>query len=184
MSKLMKGMMRKETRDRFEAVDGGIFISTQGLDSEKTYDLRASLNAKGVKYTVVRNAFVRHAFKEMGYKEGATLDKVLSGPVGLVYTGEENSAPSAARVIDEWKRNNKDKIVQWRGAFMDGEVLGPTEAQQLKDAPTKEQARAQLLGAIQAPITQLLATVREPYARVVYLLNAWKDKREEAGEKA
>ncbi len=183
MSKLLKGMMRQETGARFDGVDGGVFVSTQGLNSEKTYDFRSTLHAKGVKFTIIRNAFAKHAFKELGYSDKA-LDKVLTGPLGVVYSTEENSAPSSARVIDEWKKANKDKLVLLRGAFMDGEIIGPKEAAQLKDAPTKEQARAQLLGVIQAPITQLLATIREPYARVVYLMNAWKDKREEAGEKA
>jgi large subunit ribosomal protein L10 len=183
MSKKLKGMMRKETSARFTGVDGGVFVSTQGLNSEKTYDFRASLNAKGLKFTIIRNAFARHAFKELGYNEQA-LKQVLKGPLGVVYSKEENSAPTSARALDEWKTTNRDKIVLLHGAFMDGQIIGPKEVVTLKDAPTKEQARAQLLGAIQAPITQLLATIREPYARVVFLLNALKEKREEAGEKA
>lgn len=87
-------------------------------------------------------------------------------------------------MVAEWKTETRDKIVKWKGAFLDGEVVGADAAEDLKNAPTKDQARAMLLGLLQAPATQLLGTVREPYARVAYLLKAFADKREEAGEKA
>lgn len=180
-AKKLKTMMQGEFQSRLDGVDGGIFISTQGLNSEKTYSFRAALHARNIKFTIMRNAFARKAFTSNGYKLDQ-LDEILKGALGMVYTTEEGSATESAKAIDEWKRANKDKVVQWMGAFLDGEIMGPKQAKQLKDAPTKEQARAMLLGIIQAPVTQLLATIREPGARVVYLLNAYHDKRNEAGE--
>ncbi len=183
MSKVLKSLIRDQLKDRFENVEGGVFISTQGLDSEKTYAFRAALKKQNVRYTVLRNALARDAFTQFGY-QAAELDRVLTGPVGVAYTTDEGSATTAARVVSEWKRDTRDKIVAWKGAFLEGQVLGPEEAEKLKDAPTKDQARAMLLGMFQAPITQFMGTIREPYARVVYLLNAFADKRKDGGEAA
>lgn len=182
MSKLLKSIMREEVRTQLEGVDGGVIVSAQGLDSEKTYSFRSAMHGQGIKYTIIRNAFARDAFISFGYdaKETAAL---LKGPLAVVYTDEENSAPTSAKALSEWKKANKDKIILIKGGFMDGEIFGAKRAAGLKDLPTKDGARAMLLGIIQAPVTQLLATIREPHARVVYLLNSWKDKREEAGEK-
>jgi len=183
MSKWVKDLMRSQLADQFRGVDGGVFISTQGLNSEKTYAFRAALNAKKMRYTVLRNAMACQAFASFGYSASA-LAQVLKGPIGVVTCDEEGAAMAAARVVADWKLETRDKVIEWKGAFVDGEVVGAQEAEDLKNAPTKDQARAMLLGLIQAPATQLLGTVREPCARVAYLLKAFADKREEAGEKA
>ena len=183
MSKLLKSLMQNEVKARFEGVDGGVLVSAQGLNSEKTYHFRKTMHEQGVKYTIVRNAFFQKAIGEYGY-DTDELKKVLQGPLGVVYTEDENSAVVAAKALAAWKKEKKDKVILVQGAFMDGAVLGEKEANTLKDMPGKNEARAMLLGIMQAGITQLLATIREPHARVVYLLNSWKEKREEGGEKA
>lgn len=179
MSKMMKGMIRDHYTARFNGVDGGVFITTQGMDSEKTYAFRAALHGRSLKYTILRSAMARQAFREWGYTD-AQLDKVLKGPVGLVYSKEEGSAQLAAKVIDEWKRDTKDKTVEWVGAYMDGSVMDANEAKALKDAPTKEVARGMLAGVLQAGVTQFMATVREPAMRLLYGLKAKADKMEGA----
>ena len=77
MSKVLKSLMRAEVKTRFESVDGGLFVSSQGLNSEKTYHLRKTLHEQGVKFTVVRNAFTLKAFLEFGF-DSAGLDEVLA----------------------------------------------------------------------------------------------------------
>jgi ribosomal protein L10 len=179
MSKMMKGMIRDHYTSRFKDVDGGVFVRTQGLNSEKTYAFRAALHGRNLKYTVVRNAMARQAFREFGYTD-EQIDVVLDGPVGLVWGKDEGSALNAARAIDEWKRENKDKVIQWVGAYMDGSTLDANDAKALKDAPTKEVARGMLAGALQAGVTQFMATVREPAMRLLYGLQAYHDKKEGA----
>jgi len=178
MSRVLKSLMHGAIVDRLDGVDGGLFISTAGLNSELTFDLRRSLNSRNLRYMVLRNSLARMAFEHYGYPR-EEIDKILTGPVGMVYTTDEGSATTAAKAIDAWKTEKKDKIVQLKGAFLDGEVLDANDAKTLKDAPTKEQARAMLLGVIQAPATQLLGTIREPFARIVYVLNNYHDKRNE-----
>jgi len=159
MSKMMKGMIRDHYTARFKDVDGGVFITTQGMDSEKTYAFRAALHGRNLKYTVVHNAMARQAFRGFGYTD-AQLDKVLKGPVGLVGGRDEGSAQLAAKVIEEGKRDTKDKTVEWVGAYVDGSVMGAKVAMALKDAPTKDVARGMLAGVLQAGVTRFMATVR------------------------
>lgn len=177
MSKPLKALMKSELTKQFGDIDGGILITAQGLDSEKTYAFRVALHKRNVKYTVLRNSLARHAFMAKGY-EAKELAKVLKGPVGLLYTEEEGSAANAARFLSDWKREARDKVVQWAGALVDGSVVPAEGAEALKELPTKPQALAMLLGVMQAPATQLLGTVREPYARVVYVLNKFHEKQE------
>jgi large subunit ribosomal protein L10 len=180
MSKVLKSLMQRDTSARFDGVDGGVFVSAQGMDSEKTYAFRAAMHGQNIKYTVIRNAFARKTFVDAGYS-AEELDKVLQGPLGVVYTTEENSATTSAKAIAAWKKASKDKVVLYKGAFMEGEVLNAKQAKELEKAPGKLEARAMLLGIIQAPVTQMLAQIREPHARVVYLLENYRKKLEEGG---
>lgn len=177
MSKQLKMLMRNELQARFQDVDGGIFVSTTGLNSEKTYDFRKVLHKQGVKFTLLRNALARQAFVENGYPAKA-LDKVLEGSIGVCYTVAENSAAVTAKILAAWKKDARDKIVQWKGAFLDGQILGAKDAEELRRAPSKSEARAMLLGALLAPATRLLSTIREPHARLIYLLDARREKQE------
>lgn len=179
MSRLLKGYMRDEITAKFDGVDGGVLITTQGLNSEKTYAFRSALQSRNMRYMVLRNSLARHAFAGMGY-DGEELRKVLEGPCGIVYTSEEGSAALAAKALDEWKKEAKDKLVLLKGALLDGQVVSAKDAVALKDAPTKDQARAMLLGTLQAGATKLLGTIREPFAGLVYVLNNYHEKKEGA----
>ena len=179
MSKFLKGLMRDDLKTKFEGADGGLLVDASGLNSEQTYNFRAMLHQRNLKYTVVRNALARLTFQEYGYTQ-EDLEKVFQGPVGVVYSTEEGSALSGAKAVAAWKKETKDKIVKWKGAFMEGSVMGPKDAEALKDAPGRSEAYAMLAGVLQAPVVQLLGTVREPHMRFLYVLNNYGDKRKES----
>jgi large subunit ribosomal protein L10 len=179
MSKQLKSLMQKDVQRRFDGVDGGVIIRTQGLDSHKTYAFRKALNDRQLKYAVVRNSIATSTLSKMGYKT-PELEKVFKGALGVVYGRASGSAMASAKADSEWKRDARDKTIEWVGAFMDGAVMGPKDAEALKDAPTRPEALAMLCGILQAPVTKLMATIREPAARVVYVMDARKSKLEEA----
>jgi len=186
VSKFLKSLMRDELREKLDGADSGVFIRTKGLNSEKTYGFRAALQAQGLKYTVLRNALALQAFSELGYPPDA-FEKagVFDGPVGVVYSKTaEDGALLSAKTIAAWKRDNKDKVIKWAGAYMDGAVLDAKDAQALKDAPGKDEARGMLAGVLLAPVTQLMGTINEPAMRLLYALDAKKRKMEDEGGEA
>lgn len=176
MSKELKTMMREALDAKFEGVEGGILLNANGLNSEKTYAFRKAMHAQKLKYTVVKNAIAARAFMGKGYKQG-DLDKVLKGPVGILYAKGEGAATLSAKALFEWKKSQKDKLVEWKGAFVDGVVVGAKDAEALRNAPGKRELRAMLAGALQAPISKLAGTLQEIYARFAYAIHALEEKR-------
>ena len=67
MSRVLKAFMRDEITARFDGVDGGLLITAQGLDSEKTYALRSALQSRNLRFTILRTSLARQAFTAMGY---------------------------------------------------------------------------------------------------------------------
>lgn len=176
MSKQLKTLLREALETKFEGVDGGVIINANLLDSEKTYAFRKALHARKMKYTVLRNAIAARALVGRGYK-ATDLEKVLKGPCGLVYSAEEGGPVNAAKAVFEWKRETRDKLIEWKGGLVDGQVLGPKDAEALRNAPGKREVRAMLAGALQAPIVKLAATFKEMYARFAYAIHALEEKQ-------
>lgn len=179
MSKQLKTLMREALEAKFEKVDGGVVINASLLNSEQTYAFRKAMHARKLRFTVVRNAIAARALMGKGYKQ-KDLEKIFKGPVGVVYTDADGGPTQAAKAVYDWKKETRDKVVEWKGAFIDGQVLGPKDAEALRSAPGKQEVRAQLAGALQAPIVKLAATFKEMYARFAYAIHALEEKKGKA----
>ena len=61
-----------------------------------------------------------------------------------------------------------------------GQLFGPKEIDKVASLPTREQALAQLIGVIQAPIAKLVRTLAEPHAKLVRTIAAVRDQKQAA----
>jgi large subunit ribosomal protein L10 len=180
MSKQLKHMMRAELETTFQKVDGGLLLNTQALDSEGQFAFRKAMHQRKLSYTVVKNSIAAQAFKGKGYKIDE-LNKVFTGPIGILYSEETASAVVSAKALTawpEWKKIVKDKKIEIKGALLDGAVLNQKQAEQLKSAKGKKELQAELAGVLQAPIQKFAATLQEIYARLAYAVEAVKNKKE------
>jgi large subunit ribosomal protein L10 len=58
-----------------------------------------------------------------------------------------------------------------------GSVLPANDLEKVADLPTREQALAQLMGVLKAPIGKFVRTVAEPHAKLVRTIAAVKDQK-------
>jgi large subunit ribosomal protein L10 len=61
-----------------------------------------------------------------------------------------------------------------------GSVLSGDELERVASLPTREQALAQLLGVLKAPIGKFVRTLAEPHAKLVRTVAAVKDQKQAA----
>ncbi|MGI9228803.1 MAG: 50S ribosomal protein L10 [Gammaproteobacteria bacterium] len=144
-----------------------------GLDVAEMTGLRQSARQAGVYLRVVRNTLARRAL------EGTKFDCMrerLVGPLLLAFSGDEPG--SAAKVIRDFAREN-DKLVV-RLVAMDGKLLEAGDIERLATMPSLEQARAMLLGLMQAPLGKFVRVLAEPQAKFVRVLAAKRDQGQAA----
>lgn len=142
-----------------------------GLNVAEMTRLRNSAKAAGVYLKVVRNTLARRAL------EGTDFDCMrdgLKGPLLLAFSREEPGA--SARVIRDFARDNDNLAVKL--VALNGELLAPAEIDKLANLPSQEQARAMLLGVMQAPLGKLLRVLAEPEAKLARLLAARGEQQE------
>ena len=159
-----------------EVASGAISLvaaNYRGLTVSQMTDLRSKAREAGVYLRVVRNTLARRAFDNT---EFSCVSEQLTGPLVLVFSQAEPS--SAARLVRDFAKDND--ALETKFLSIGGELLEAKQLNAVAKLPTKEEAIAQLLSVMQAPITKLAATIREPHAKMVRLFAAVKNSKEAA----
>ena len=137
----------------------------RGMTVAQVTDLRAKARSQGVYVRVIKNTLARRAVEGT---EFACLKEALKGPLILAFSREDPGA--AARVVKDFAKTN-EKLVT-KAVAIGGTLYGPADLERLASLPTLDQARAILLGVLQAPGTKLARTLAEPAALIARVLAA------------
>jgi ribosomal protein L10 len=92
----------------------------------------------------------------------------LKGPIGLVIAHQD--PVSVAKALQAFGRTNPKFAI--RVGLVEGKVLEPAEMRALADLPSKDALRAQLVGALQGPMSQLVTLLTAPQSELVRVLEA------------
>lgn len=173
MERLEKENVVAKFKKEFTAAAGVMVVDYRGLNVDQVNALRNSFRKVGVKYHVVKNTLARLAVAGTPF-EGIT--EWLKGTTAIAITQED--APNMAKAALDFAKVN-DKL-QMRGAFVEGQQFAGAAVKQLSELPTKAEARAQLLGMINAPFAKLLSQMNAPGQQLVGVLQAKVEKDEKA----
>ena len=150
----------------------------RGLTVTQMTDLRAKARASGVYMRVIKNTLARKAFAGTAFEP---VGPKLKGPLVLAFSKDDPGA--AARVVKAFAKDNEKLVATL--VSIGGEVLSGKDLEKVATLPTRDQARAQLLGLLMAPLQQLAAVVAAPGTDLVRVIAAYADKRKgEAGAPA
>ena len=146
----------------------------RGLSLPQMTELRAKARANGVYMRVVKNTLARRAVTGTPFE---CIGASLKGPLLLAFSKSDPGA--AARVVKAFAKDH-DKLVA-KVVSMGGQLLAAKDLDRVASLPTKEQALAQLVGLLKAPISKLARTLAEPHAKLARLLVAVKEQKAAAG---
>lgn len=144
-----------------------------GLTVSQVTALRKTARNSGVYVRVVRNTLARRAFEGTQF---ACIQKELVGPLMLAFSQEDPGA--AARLIRDFAKQNEQLKV--RALAINSQLLPASSLEKLASLPTRDEAIAQLMSVMQAPITKLVRTLAEPHAKLVRTLAAIRDAKQAA----
>lgn len=142
-----------------------------GLTVSQLTGLRKSAREAGVYMRVVRNTLARRALEGTQF---ACMQQELVGPLLLAFSQEDPGA--AARLIKDFVKDNEKLKV--KALAIDSQLLGPEGLAKLASLPTRDEAIAQLMSVMQAPITKLVRTMAEPHAKLVRTIAAIRDAKQ------
>jgi len=179
MLKKDKERLVTELADRLRSAQSLIVTDYRGLSVKQIDDLRTKLLEHGVRYTVVKNTLTRLAAEQADAKE---LLELLDGPTAIAFLDTEADPAAAAKVLNEVAGTGRVLVI--RGGLLDGKTITEGDVKNLASLPPTDVLRAQLAGALAAPLATIVGLFTAPLRDLVGVIDARIKQLEEQGEGA
>jgi len=153
----------EELRGRLDGVRTLLLTEYRGLTVQQLSDLRKQLRSVSAEYTVIKNRLARLALSP----DMAEVKGLLKGPTGMIITKDDPVA--VAKAVHTFARTNQALVI--KAGYVEGRLIPPDGLKALADLPSREALRAQLVGAISGPLTQLVSLLQAPQRELVYVLS-------------
>ena len=179
MLKTEKERIVEELAEQLSASETLIVADYRGLTNKQLEALRDVLLEHGARFRIVKNTLTRLAAERAG---ADALLVMLEGPTAIAFIESSGDPAAVAKALAATSKETN--VLALRGGIFEGRTLSGDEVQQLATLPPVDVLRAQLVGAIVAPLTQLLALVSAPLRDLHGLIDARIKQLEEQGEVA
>ena len=166
-----------ELTDRLKTSDTLIVADYRGLTMTDIDGLRGTLIANGATFTVVKNTLGRIAAQKSG---NDALLALLEGPTAIAFLEADGDMVAVAKALSDAARTTK--ILTIRGGVLQGKTITGEEVGELAKLPPLDVLRAQVVGAIIAPLTQLIGLVSAPLQNLIGLIDARIEQLEAGGD--
>lgn len=163
-----------EIAGRLESAQGVYLTDFTGLNVKSMTELRSRLRNAGIDYVVVKNTLAQRAMTVLDLPD---VSEFFTGPTGLVIGRED--AVTAAKILEEFAREHDNRPTVKVG-IVERRSISASEVGRIAQLPPKEQLLAELAGAFQAPMAQLVFMMQGLLGEFVGLLEALRAERERA----
>ena len=169
------GLLFKETsenriKSNLKESNAFFIIKYSGLSSPALCSLRQTLKGSSASLFVVKNSVARRALKDSGLE---SLIKSVEGPCGLVFVKEE--PVSVSKTLCTFIKEHE--ALKLEGGFLQDRILEKKDIENMSKLPSKEVLRAQVVCALNSPISGLVITLNQVLAKFVICLDQIKQKK-------
>ncbi|PIQ43393.1 MAG: 50S ribosomal protein L10 [Gammaproteobacteria bacterium CG11_big_fil_rev_8_21_14_0_20_46_22] len=159
-----------EVSEQASQACAAVAANYQGLTVSEMTELRAKARDAGVYLRVVRNTLARRAFKDTQFE---CMNEALVGPLVLGFSFEEPGA--AARLFRDFGKDHE--ALEVAALSLDGQLLAASQLKAVASLPTRDEAIAQLMSVMKAPVSKFVRTMAEPTAKFVRTVKAVADSK-------
>lgn len=149
MTKEQKKVYIDEMSKQFENSKAVMVTHYQGLTMPQIDELRSKMREHGIIFKITKNRITKLALEKTRCKDLADL---FTGPTAVAF-GED--AIISARILSKFAKDNENlKLI---GGIMENEVLDQAGVQNVASLPTLDEARANIVGILNAPASKLVS---------------------------
>jgi len=149
MNKDQKKNYISEISTQFENSKAVMVTHYQGLTMVQLDELRTKMREHGIVFKITKNRITKLALEKTKCKD---LSDLFTGPTAVAF-GDD--AIMSARILSKFAKDNENlKLI---GGIMDNEVLDQTGVQNVASLPTLDEARANIVGILNAPTSKLVS---------------------------
>lgn len=162
----------EQAKDWYSRASGVVFTDYRGLKVKELQNLRKELAKKGGEIHVIKNTLFRLA---AGDDIANMPDELHNGPTAVAFVyGNESEC---AKALLDFATASKKMAV--KGGYFGGRAMTAKQVEQLSKLPPRDVLIAQVIGAIAAPLTNLVGVIEALYADPIRVIGAVADKAAE-----
>jgi large subunit ribosomal protein L10 len=169
----------EQLAERLRTTETLMVADYRGLTMPEIDELRSRLLEAGARFTVVKNTLTKLAAEQAGTTDVLQL---IEGPTAIAFLEAEGDPVAVAKVLNETARAHDVLVI--RGGVLEGAIVGDAEIKRLATLPATDVLRAQLVGALSAPMATIVGVFSAPMRDFVGVLQARIDQLEAQGEAA
>jgi large subunit ribosomal protein L10 len=162
---------------KFVDAKAAILADYSGLSVQQLAELRGQLREAAVELHVVKNTLARRAVEETGF---TSLADHFVGPISVAFSQQD--AVAMAKALTEYAR--KEPKLNVRVGLVEGQILSPGQITALAELPPREVLLGRMLSSMQSPMAGLVGVLQGVLRQFVYVLQALKDAKEQAGQES
>lgn len=142
----------------------------RGIPVNQMTELRAKARSQGVYLRVVPNTLTRRAFDETPF---SCLRESLVGPLFVALSMD--SPGDAARLLKDFSKTCEKLKV--KALALDGNVYGVEQLDAVASLPNRDEALAQLMAVMKAPVEKFVRTLAAPQSKLVRTVVAINEQK-------
>jgi large subunit ribosomal protein L10 len=156
-----------ELTERLRTSETLIVADYRGLTMPQIDELRSKLLEHGARFAVVKNTLTRRAAEAAG---ADALLAMLEGPTAIAFLEASGDPVGVAKALADAARTSR--VLTIRGGILEGRPIEGAAVEELAKLPPADVLRAQVLGAITAPLTAIVGLFTAPLQDLYGLLDA------------
>ncbi|MCB9897130.1 MAG: 50S ribosomal protein L10 [Planctomycetes bacterium] len=180
MPNIVNRAITAEYEELFTSELDALMVQPVGLSVAEANAFRGMLAESKLRMQVVKSTLAKRVLESRGFQ----LDEsVFAGPSALILADgiEEGAAIAAARAVEAWRKKSGKDLPLVKGGVMDGQILGPSQAEGLSKLPTKAEVQSRLLGQILSPAAKLSSQLVSGGRKIAGAIKSHIEKLEDAG---
>jgi large subunit ribosomal protein L10 len=156
-----------ELTERLRTTETLMVADYRGLTMPQIDELRTKLLEHGARFAVVKNTLTKRAAELAG---ADTLLALLEGPTAIAFLETEGDPVAVAKALVDAARTTR--VLEVRGGVLEGRPIEAGEIESLAKLPPVDVLRAQVLGAVAAPLMTIMGLFTAPLQDLYGLLDA------------
>ena len=156
-----------ELTDKLRSAETLFVADYRGLTMPQIDALRGRLIEHGARLSVVKNTLTRRAAEAAG---ADALLALLEGPTAIAFIEADGDMVAVAKALADSARETR--VLEIRGGVMQGREISGSDIEELAKLPPLDVLRGQVLGAVIAPLSSLIALVNAPLQNLYGLIEA------------
>jgi large subunit ribosomal protein L10 len=172
-----KAAVIDEVAGQITGAEAVFAVDYRGISVPQAAELRTRLRDADASFRVVKNTLTELAADKAG---AAGLKELLTGPTAMTFV--RGDAAAAAKALRDFRRSTGNQLLEFKGGWMNGAALSPTDVDAIAQLPSREVLIARLVGGVAAPLSGLAGALNNLIGGLARALQGVADQKGGATE--